>query len=64
MNNRLYRVLVKYKNGNMYMYDFFYKDNAEAVLNDWERSWNITSEVVLFEFKDGCEWTVLERRTS
>lgn len=65
MNNRpIYRVLVRYKDSSMYMYDFFYKDNAEKLLNDPGLPWNITSEVVLFESKDGCEWTVAERRTS
>ena len=64
MNNEAkYRLLVRYKNGNMYLYDFFYKESAEAALNDPDRPWIVTSEVVLFESTDGCVWTVAERRT-
>ena len=64
MKKQSYRLLVIYKNGNMYLYDFYYKENAENALNDWERPWGITQEVVLFGSDDGCEWTVLERRTA
>ena len=61
-NERKYRVLVTYKNGKMYMYDFYNKEYAEQVLKDHEHS-AVGNEVFLFEF-DGLKWTVTERRTS
>lgn len=64
MNDRpKYRVLVIYKSGKMYMYDFFYKENAEKVLTDHEHS-AVAQEAFLFESdEDAREWTVTERRT-